>query len=191
VQKARINPLSLEVVKNFAAIQQVAQKIKDEYFNLMQVAATDMAGKYTKLKTDAEVLIKEIDSLPAGLNESALYIVNGILQFAEQRTRPDIDLGFDVKDKNTRFTYSEMLSFIELYDSKKANLENLRAGLVRIAPPIIKPGSPPPEPTIKSFTTRIPSRKLKLGEYKQWLRQELQKWASAGDNDDIEINAEN
>jgi len=189
---AEFNTLySKEVVKNYGAIQQVAQKIKDEYYNLMQAAATDMAIKYTQLKTDAEALIKEIDSLPAGLNESALYIANGVLQFAMQRTRPDVDLGFDVKDKNTRFTYSEMLSFIELYESKKANLENLIANLVRVVPPTLKSGSPAPEIAVKSLTTRIPQKKLKVGEYKRWLQLELQKLSGAGDNDDIEISIEN
>ena len=50
-----------------------------------------------------------------------------------------------------------------------------------------KPGPTPP-PTTKTFTTNLPGKKVKVLEYKNWLHQELQKLASAGDNDDVEIN---
>jgi len=39
----------------------------------------------------------------------------------------------------------EMLSFIELYNGKKTNLEILRAGLIKVAPNI-----PDPEPSFES-----------------------------------------
>lgn len=182
------------VVKTFPVIQQIVQKIKDEYFRLMQEAAGKMSGSYTKLKEDAESVLREIALLPEGVNAKSEYEVNSIFQYATHRTSSLVDLGYDVKDKQTRFTYSEMLSFIELYNGKKTNLEILRAGLVRVAPrnpdpePSVESGKTTPIVTTKMIKTTLPAKKLKVLAYKQWLTQELQKLSDAGDNDEIEFN---
>lgn len=176
-----------EVVKNFSGIQQTAQKIKDEYHALYEVAAKEMAEKYTHLKKEAESVIKEIKSLPAGLNDDASVKVDSILQYALQRTSAKVDLEFDVKDKHTRFTYSETLSFVDLFDSKKTNLDILRANLIRVAPPKKEGGKPDSPKSTPSFKSDFPARKLKVGQYRQWLQNELHKIAGASDDDDIEI----
>jgi len=176
------------VVKNFTSLQNLAQKIKDEYFSLMSLAAKNMSSKYIELKSDAENLLKEISTLPKGLNEEALTKVNSILYYAEQRTVSTVELEFDIKDKKTRFTYSEILSFIELFNRKKTDLEILKASLIRETPPKPEPGKPVPDVTIRIFRSVLPSKKLKVSEYKKWLHQELQKLAGANDNDDVEIN---
>lgn len=176
-----------EVVKNFTQLQQTVQKIKDAYFQLMQVAGADMSLKYTQLQKDAAALIKEISKLPAGLNDEASTKANNIMQYASQRTLPAVDIDYDVKDKQTRFTYSEMLSFIDLYTSKKTELEIIRSGLIKTVPPKPVPGDPA-KPTIKTYTAQLPGKKMMVVAYKQWLQQELQKLAGAADNDEIEIN---
>ncbi len=177
-----------DVLNNFSSIQQTAQKIKDEYYRLMQEAAAEMAAQYNQLQKDAESLIKEIEQLPEGLNGDAAYKANSILQYATQRTSSEVNIGFDVKDKQTRFTFSEMLSFIELFSGKKTNLEIIKAGLIRVAPDKPVSGDPTLPPSIKTLKTKLPSRKLKVSAYRDWLKQELQKLADAGDNDDIEFN---
>lgn len=180
--------LNNDVLKNFSEVQQIAQKIKDEYYNLMKGAALEMSAGYTKLKNDAESLIAEIEKLPKGLNEVPLAKVNVLLQFAAQRTSPEVEIGFDVKDKKTRFTYSEILSYIELHPSKMFALEMIPSELKKEAPPKPNDGSPAPGNATKIFKTRLPGNKLKVSAYKAWLKQELQKLADAGDNDEIEIS---
>ena len=80
-----------------------------------------------------------------------------------------------------------MLSFSELYQGKKTNLEILKAGLIKEAPPKSKLGKSDPAPIIKPLITNLPPQKLKVSEYKQWLHQELHKLAGVSDNDEIEI----
>ena len=176
-----------EVVKNFKSLQDTVQKIKDAYFQLMQTAATDMAAKYSQLQKDAEALVKEIATLPAGLNDDASAKSGSVLQYASQRISAVVDIDYDVKDKQTRFTYSEMLSFIQLFNSYKTELEILKSGLIKKTPPIPTPGTPAP-PTKKTYSATLPGKKVKVSEYKTWLQQELQKLAGAADNDEIEIN---
>jgi hypothetical protein len=176
-----------EVVKNFKSLQETVQKLKDAYYVLMQAASTDMAAKYSILQKDAEALQKEITSLPAGLNDEANAKTSSILQYAGQRTSASVDIDYDVKDKQTRFTYSEMLSFIELFNGKKTELEIVKSGLITTAPPKQEPGAPP-APTKKTYSSTLPGKKVKVGEYKIWLQSELQKISGASSDDEIEIN---
>jgi hypothetical protein len=171
-----------DVTKNFASLQQSAQKTKDEYHNLFSIAIKDCATKYTEIDTLADDLIKEIESLPAGLNTSSLAKANALSQYAKQRTQSDISIDFDVKDKQSRFTYSEVLSFIDLYLSKRSEIDILRAGLIKIKPDDDTP--PPP----KKYHSSLPGKSIKVGQFKQWLQTELQKLAGASDSDEIEIN---
>jgi len=177
-----------EVVKNFKSLQDTVQKIKDAYYLLMQAAATDMASKYRTLQKDANALLKEIETLPAGLNDDANAKANNILQYASQRTAATVDIDYDVKDKQTRFTYSEMLSFIQLFNSYKTDLEIIKSGLLKTAPPKPTPGTPP-TPTKKTFSATLPGKKVKVSEYKIWLQNELQKISGAAADDEIEINS--
>jgi hypothetical protein len=176
-----------EVVKNFKQLQESVQKVKDAYFKLMKAAAENMASKYAQLQKDAEKLIIEINKLPEGLNEESKSKVNQILLYTSQRTSSDIDIEYDVKDKLTRFAFSEMLSFVQLYNSYKTELEIISSGLIRTSQPKSKPGTPS-TPTLKIFKVQLPNKKLKVLAYKQWLQQELQKLAGASDDDEIEIN---
>lgn len=177
-----------EVVKNFGLLQQTVQKIKDAYFQLMQAAAIDMAANYLLLEKEAAALVQEIGSLPSGLNKEAKQKADTIMQYASQRTSSAVDIAFEVKDRQTKFTYSEMLSFLELYNSKKTDIQIIASSLVRSAPPAPQPGTPPPPPAPKTYSSLLPGRKIKISDYKKWLQQELQKLAGAADNDDIEIN---
>ena len=169
-------------------MQDTVQKIKDAYYLLMQAAATDMAAKYSILQKDANALLEEITSLPAGLNDDANAKANNILQYASQRIAATVDIDYDVKDKQTRFTYSEMLSFIQLFNSYKTDIEIIKSGLIKTAPPKPTPGTPP-TPTKKTFLATLPGKKVKVSEYRIWLQNELQKISGASADDEIEINS--
>jgi len=176
------------VVQNYDFLEKLAQKIKDKYFKLMQNIAKSMADKYSQLESNAEKVVKEINHLPKGLNDEALEKVKGIQNYAMNRTHNDIDIGFDIKDKNSNFTYSEMLSFLELYKSKCMELELIENSLIKEKPEPKKPQGAVSERTV--LATKFPSTRLKVGEYKKWLYHELQKMANLDNNDEVEIKRE-
>jgi hypothetical protein len=178
--------LAGDVIKNFASLQKSAQKTKDEYHQLFSVAMIDCAAKYIKIDTWATELIQEIEKLPAGLNTVAESKASALNQYAKQRTLSDITIDYDVKDKQSRFTYSEVLSFIDLYPSKKAEIEIAKASLIKSKALEPQPGTSL-TPTVKKYEVKIPTTKMKVAEYKSWLQGELQKLASASDNDEIDI----
>ncbi len=176
-----------DVISNFAGLQQIAQKTKDEYHKLFSRAMTECAAKYAEIESSSNALIQEIDFLPQGLNGNAQVKANSIRQYAVQRKQPSISIDFDVKDKHNRFTLSEVLSYIELFPSKKAEIDIIRASLIRTKVPEPQPGSPPvPKP--KKYSVILPGNKIKVSEYKVWLQGELQKLANAADSDEVEIN---
>lgn len=189
------NSLNGDVIKNFASLQQSVQKTKDEYHKLFSKAMEDCATKYKEIEDLANSLITEIKTLPAGLNNTAMNKALVHKDYAMLRTNAAISLDFDVKDKHSRFTYSEVLSFIDLYDTKKVSIEIIRAGLIKEKPvePQPQPQSTtrpetPPAPVVRKYVVKMPDTKMKVSEYKYWLQKELQKLAGAADNDEIEIN---
>lgn len=175
---------SVNIVEKYSTLQQTAQKIKDRYHRLFSEAMSQCAAKYNELKKLAEELIKEILALPAGLNDEAKTKAGNLKSYAEQRMNKEIELEFDVKDKKSHFTYSEVLSFIELYNSKKSEIDILKAGLVKEIPQVKEPGQALKP---KTFISKLPGRKLKVADYRKWLQQELQKVAAADDNDEVAI----
>jgi len=175
------------VLNNYNKIQKISQKIKDKYFALMEEATNDMVSKYSLLKKEADGIIEMIGTLPKGINDSVLDEVNKISQYSSQRIVPGVDVDFDVKDKNSRFTYSEILSFIDLHNAKKGELDFQKASIISEAPPKPIPVEPGSEPVKRVFHSRIPGLRLKVLVYKDWLKKELQKLAGALDDDEIEI----
>lgn len=176
-----------EVVKNFSVLQETIQKIKDGYFVLLSSAANDMAEKYTQLSNDAAELLQEIGKLPEGLNDEAEDDANQLLKYASQRITTTVEIDYSVQDKKSGFTYSEMLSSIQLFNSQKTKLDIITAGLIKTVPPPTGGGSQPPPPR-KTYLSTLPGSSVKVGEYKAWLQKELQKISGANPDDIVEIN---
>jgi len=176
-----------DIAANYGNLNKIVQQVKDHYHDLFSKAMKECVAKYSEILKLTQSLIDEIKTLPAGLNAEAEQMALNLKLYAEQRIKKEIDLDYDVKDKVSRFTYSEALSFIELYESKKNEIEILKAGLVREEQPKPEPGA---EPEKKTYSTKLPAHKMKVAEFKNWLKQELQKLASAKDDDEITIEKE-
>lgn len=176
-----------DIVKHYKELQNTAQQIKDEYFRMFSNAAARSAEKYRQLQIEAENLLSEIKTLPQKENEQALAEAKSLLSYAKHRTSSEISIGFDVKDKQTRFTYSEVLSFIDLYDTKRTGLDVIRAGLIKESLVKPTPTSDGVKPQTKKYSATIPGGVIKVAEYKTWLKKELNKLASAKDSDEVEF----
>ncbi len=175
----------LNVVENYSAVQRFVQKAKDFYFNIFNEKAEILSAKYRSLRDDIKSLIREIETLPPNLNDDCLVKANSLLDYSSRRVLENVAIDFDVKDRNSKFTLSEIISFTELYSTKKTELEIIRNSLLRKAPVVAKgKKTAKNKPVINS---KAPSGKMKVSEYRSWLHSELQKLASADDNDDINI----
>lgn len=175
------------VVKNFPELQKIAQKIKDAYHQILSSSMTECSAKYQELLGSIELISKEIETLPKGLNDLNVEKIRLLKQYAEQRINDTVLIEFDVKDKHSKFTYSEVLSFIDLHQSKKNDVEVIKSSLIRVKTPDT-PSIPGKTETRVTYSVKLPNSKIKISEYREWLSSELQKIASASDNDEIEIN---
>lgn len=182
------------VVKNYQTLRTLRQGIKDEYYQLFSTAMETCAEQYATLEIIATELVDEINSLPKGLNSDAIYKAQSLIRYAANRKNPSVRIENEVKNLVNNFTYSEVLSFIELFPGKKIDAEILQASLVREAPPI-QANTEEPElmitapttPKVRKFKTSLPRKEMSVASYKNWLRHELQKLATAKDDDQIEI----
>lgn len=174
------------VVKNFTDLQNRIQKIKDAYYQLMLQAASEMSARYLDIQKEIDAVGAEIASLPSGINEQAEVQLNSIRQYVIQRTNAHVRIDFDVMDTQSRFTYSEMLSFVELANTKKTDIKLIQAGLLRSIPPETGTSSPA-SGVPRLYTSQVPGRRIRVSVYKMWLQEELHKLASAAPEDEIEI----
>ena len=120
------------------------------------------------------------------MNDSALEKAFTLQQYAGKHVLSNISLDYDIRDKKSRFTYSEVLSFIELYTSKKTEIEIIRSGLVRVAP-TEKEATEADTPTGKTYKTTLPERRTTVAKYRNWLQNELQKLAGVSNDDYIDF----
>jgi len=82
------------------------------------------------------------------------------------------------------------LSFIDLANSKKTDLEIIKSGLKSESPPISGVNEFIPTAKTKStYSSRLPGKKLRVIEYKNWLQKELHKVSNADDEDEIELES--
>ena len=133
----------------------------------------ECVAKYTELNTLASDLIKEIEALPSGLNDATLSKAIALNQYARQRKIATVNIDFDVKDKQSRFTYSEVL--LLNYTQAKGRDRNCKSRISQNK----STGSSTRTfqlPTVKKYAVKMPATKMKVSEYKIWLHSELQNW---------------
>lgn len=175
-----------DVIKNFSTLQELVQKAKDEYHDLFSEAMKQCSELYSRIDKLTVNLIAEIETLPQGANEESLKKARELNDYAKQRKRDTIQIDFDVNDKESRFSYSEVLSFIDLYTSKETEIDIMRDGLIRDV--ILDPSPGTFQVKVKKIRVKMPDSGMKVADYKKWLHNELQKIATASDSDEVEID---
>lgn len=194
-----------DMVKNFAAIQQRAQKIKDAYYRLVKTATQE-------LTIQCEALLIKVNkannvlttNYPKELNAHNITQLNAIKKYCQDRVLSEPELGFSISCKNNGFSLSELLTSTELVPSKESDLLILENSFVSEPPPQPEPASVPepqssggkPAPTPIPAKPKTP-RKLKLSiprtdmtvrEYKDILTAQLRALASAQPDEMIELD---
>lgn len=177
------------LTRNFAQLQQITQKVKDQYHELFQEAASKCSDHYKEILGLAGKLLERIKTLPIGINQDSEFAISKIESYASNRILNEVELVFDVKEIKSKFTYSEILSFIELAQQKKTDLEVIEAGLKTKAPePLgVSESGITSQVQKNKISSKLPSKNMKVKEYKSWLKAELYKVSNASDEDEIEL----
>lgn len=188
---------SLGLIKKYAELQKLYQQIRDEYFKKYSEAAKEMTARYKSLKSLADNLLNEINSLGFQENAVAKSKVNSLLQFAEGRICENPSITTSIKENITMLTYSEVLSANDMYSQKETELNIVDAQLIRVKPEI--PETPTPQednntnnvpavseaPVVNRIKRTLPSSDITVSEYKTWLLSEIKTISAMKENDKI------
>lgn len=200
----------LDMVKNFVAIQQQAQAIKDAYYKLVNSASQVLTNQCETLLVKTNKAISELNTnsnYPKELNTHNVSQLNAIKKYCQNRVLTEPELGFSIACKNSGFSLSEILTSTELVPSKENDLLIVENSFVSEPPPQPKPTPAPvppqgtkpsggkpvptkpvqPKPPLRLKLT-IPSSTITVKEYKDILTAQLRALSSALPDDKIELD---
>lgn len=180
---------SKSVVDNYKELLSEGQKLKDAYHALMITANTDMNDVHTKILTDANVTLSEIEKYPEELNKILRAQVKGIADYAEKRRNVAVNLDYTIKCSNCHYSLSEMINYSALAPQKISELQVAEMSIVKEAPPAPDPAvDPTPKPKAPKRISLKISRQTTVGDLKKMLQLQLQQVAGMQDSEEIEID---
>jgi hypothetical protein len=176
--------VSKDVIEKFGDIQNSVQAIKDEYYHLMKVSATKMATAYSNLKAAIEIAQSDLEkNYPPELNSINKNKLKSLLDNCNNKTSDDLEIVFKVQCKNTGFSLSDILNYIDLIPTRETDLQMTIGNFLKEEPK--KEENNLPKKVKFTITKKIMSTK----EYRSILAAQIQALAGV-DNDqliDLEI----
>ena len=187
-----------DLVKNFAALKEKKQQIKDLYFKLMSEKAKLLNTEFSALEARAVALRDKIDTFPAEWNTALRLKVSSAISGFKKYKITEISLAdYSVRCSLTGLMLRDLESAIKSIPSEKAQLQILESELRTIAPqpkpedtkPKPKPGedtppTPPAQPKERKVKNQLPRGKKTVADYKAWLSSQLL-FANQCDDTDI------
>lgn len=168
-----------DVIEKFGDIQNSAQAIKDEYYNLMTANAKNMAASYNNLKTAVEKAQTNLKAnFPIELNRENDNKLKVLLDNCNNKTSDDINLVYKIHCQNTGFSLSDILNYIDLVPKRETELQMTISSFLKVAPPEPKAGEP------KKVNLNIDKNIMTVKEYKGLLATQIQALAGI-DNDQL------
>lgn len=180
-----------DLVKNYAQLVEITQKVKDLYFKLMSNTAASLNKEYSAILADAEEVNETINTYPAEWNADVKAKLQQLIRECKKFQIEKIKLDeHSVKCSLTGLMLRDMASAMKNIPTAKANLQILSATIVTTPPQ--KPELPKPEPpkgpgegpipsmsptpqpvTEMKLKSKMPKGKMSPGQYKVWLNNQL------------------
>ncbi|OQY41116.1 MAG: hypothetical protein B6229_00020 [Spirochaetaceae bacterium 4572_7] len=182
----------LDMVKNFGAIQQQVQIVKDEYRKLILNAASGMSHEYKILAGKIDAVQRTLKQYPEDLNRVHQKKLNDLSIYCNARIIDEPLLDLSVTCINSGFSISDILNYIELVPNKENELLIIQSELVSEAPksvPVINTdsGIPPAPKKPRKVLFSVSNKIMTVKEYKLLLTTQLSALAAANPNDEIEL----
>ena len=175
-----------DVIEKFADIQNSAQTIKDEYYNLMTANAKIMASAYKNLKVAVEKAQSDLSAnFPAELNRDNGNKLKGLFDNCNNKVSDDVNLVFKIHCQNTGFSLSDILNYIDLVPTRDTELQLTISNFLKEEPKKPEPGQP------KKVQFTINKSIMTAKEYRGLLASQLQSLAGIDNEDMIEVTVIN
>lgn len=178
---------AINIVANAHKMSQITQQVKDLYFALMKHYAEEMSISYTDLHGKLDALQERISAYPEAWNKRLLNQIAGIKKTCVKNQVPQVVLnGFSTKCAKSGLMLRDMIYAISQVGALETSLAVMETEIVTTDPtpqptpkkkeqpdvPDTK-DEPQPQPKVRSMKQKMPSGRLSVGEYRQWLKQQL------------------
>ncbi|TDD78560.1 BREX system P-loop protein BrxC [Flavobacterium caseinilyticum] len=174
-----------DVIEKFGDIQNSAQAIKDEYYNLMSANAKIMATAYINLKGAIENAQSDLaTNFPVELNRDNQNKLKSLLDNCSNKVSDDINLVYKIHCQNTKFSLSDILNYIDLVPTRETELQIAISNFIKEVPKQAEPGKPK-QPKKVQFT--IDKSVMTTKEYRAILAAQLQALAGIDNEEMIEV----
>ncbi len=173
------------LVEKYADLNQVAIKIKDQYYELMVDANAQMNAAYQKVKATAESTLWEIKKYPEDLNKPLIIKAERLLNEAKSKLNDKVELEFHISDQRSHLSLSEMQNATDLAPIRENDIEGLLLEIIKEAD--TKGNSQEPREA-RRLKVKSPKTSLTAGEYRQWLNQQIKTIQGIPNEDPLEID---
>jgi len=174
--------VSKDVIEKFGDIQNSVQAIKDEYYQLMKVSATKMATAYSNLKAAIEIALADLEkNYPPELNTINKNKLKTLLDNCNNKTSNNIEIVYKVQCKNTGFSLSDMLNYIDLVPTRETELQMTIGNFLKVEPKKEEKGQP------KKVNLNIDKSIMTAKEYRGLLASQIQAIAGVDNDQLIEV----
>ena len=167
---------SQSVSDNFVDLKEIYQKIKDEYYLLIENEHQKMTQKHEELKNQAEENREKIALIPGDLNKEPLSKIDEIIYYAKQHICSNLTISFDTKCEFCHYSLNEIISANQTIDSKIKELDGVKIQIRY-----------PDKITSKEVRIKIEKGKFSVSYYKGMLRGKIKEADSLKDDDIVII----
>ena len=101
---------SQSVSDNFVNLKEIYQKIKDEYYQLIEIEHKKMTQKHEELKNKAEESRKNVALIPDNLNKDVLSKIDEIIYYAEKHICTNLAISINTKCESCHYSLNEIIS---------------------------------------------------------------------------------
>lgn len=198
--KEKFNQMyAINIVANANQMAQITQQVKDHYFSLMKHYAEEMSTSYADLSEKVEGLQGRINHYPTAWNRALLRQTDSMMEVCQKNQVPQVVLnGFSTKCAKSGLMLRDMIYAIGQVATYETQLAVMETEIVTSEPtpqpaprPTPQPGptpAPQPKPKVRSMKLQMPSGQLSVGEYRQWLKQQLTMLNGFGLTDSLDFD---
>ncbi|MCF0219894.1 MAG: BREX system P-loop protein BrxC [Muribaculaceae bacterium] len=188
------------IVANAAAMAEITQKVKDHYYQLMKHQAEEMTNGYTGLQAKIDELKSQLDAYPHDWNKQLYNKIDALQALCKRNIVSQIVLnGYNTKCAKCNMQLRDMVYQSGQLSAYLTNLAVWETEIVKSDPtpqptPQLSPGNPQPQPqpkpqsVVRSMKQKMPSGKLTVEEYRQWLKKQLAMVNGFGANDSLDFD---
>ncbi|MBN2373590.1 BREX system P-loop protein BrxC [bacterium] len=168
IQNSFNEKFSESVVRNYHDLEALFQRIKDEYYKIMEVEHGNMSQKFRGLKESAEKIKKEAIDASDSLNKGLITEVEEIIHYAQKHICDTLKIGYETSCQSCHFSLNEIITANQTIMLKETLLERIRIKIKY--PEQVKEGR---KPSPKRVTIKSERGEYTVSRYKKMLNEKL------------------